>query len=271
MFDAKQILFKAKKDVFTINAGSSLSKMRGDGLDFCEIRPYQFGDDVRKVNFSASSKTGELQTSVFNESKQINVILTVVLNAGLFFGSQKLKITTLVESVAILGFSSIKQKNNSKIIIFKGLKKHIFKLKNEGDLLKILEFILSIDLLKIVENFESISKHLLQEKKALVFILGDFYQFNNYGAIAKKHQLNIIIVRDKLEELPNFCEELSLINSVNNSQVLVNIGNKLAKKYQILLAENDKKLWQEFKKYNVCFGKIFTSDKVFIKLNNILR
>jgi uncharacterized protein (DUF58 family) len=38
-----------------------LSKMRGDGLDFCEIRPYQAGDDIRKINFSASGKTGELQ------------------------------------------------------------------------------------------------------------------------------------------------------------------------------------------------------------------
>jgi hypothetical protein len=61
--------------------------MRGDGLDFCEIRPYQAGDDIRKINFSASGKTGELQTNVFN------VILNYDFQSVIFIGYVRLYFT----------------------------------------------------------------------------------------------------------------------------------------------------------------------------------
>ena len=88
---AQEILLRAKKNIFTNKSAGELSKIRGDGLDFCEIRPYEPGDEIRKINFNASGKTGELQTNIFNEDKQINIVICIMLSSSLHFGSQCLK------------------------------------------------------------------------------------------------------------------------------------------------------------------------------------
>lgn len=271
MTSAKEILLKASKNVFTNKSSENLAKMRGDGLDFCEIRPYQFGDDVRKINFSASGKTGELQTNIFNENKQLKIIIGIVLDASLHFGSQKLKIETIAEVVATLGFSAIKQKNQTQVVLFDSDKRKIFALNNKGNLLKILEYILELDLLKTSHNYEFLNNYFLQQNKSLSFVISDFYHLDNYALIANKHQLNAIIVRDKLEEYPNFKEELSLINAQNSNRIEVNFDKKLAKKYQKKINDFDKKLFTHFAKYKTTFGKIYTCDDVFSKLRIILK
>jgi uncharacterized protein (DUF58 family) len=109
-----------KKNVFTQKSAEHLSKMRGDGLDFCEIRPYQVGDDIRKINLSASGKTGELQTNVFNEDRQINVVSCVMLSSSLHFGSVRLKNEFVQQSQQSTRFSVAQ---NQSVDCWKALRK----------------------------------------------------------------------------------------------------------------------------------------------------
>ncbi|KAA0439714.1 MAG: DUF58 domain-containing protein [Candidatus Thioglobus sp.] len=268
---AKEILLRAQKNVFNSKSSEHLSKIRGEGLDFCEIRPYQAGDDIRKINFSASGKTGELQTNVFNEDKQINVQICVLLSSSLHFGSVRLKNEVIAEIIAHLGYSSVQQKNKTKVVFFFNNEQQVFHLNNKGDLLGVIEKMLDFDLLKTQLNTELLNTYLAQQPKSLAFIIGDFYQHQNYATIAHKNQINAIIVRDALEELPNFGAKLGLINAQNNSTIEANIDNKTAQKYNHKLKNEDDKRYQHFAMHKIKVGKIYTNEDVFSKLSQILR
>lgn len=268
---AQEILLKAKKNVFTRKTADSLSKMRGDGLDFCEIRPYQAGDDVRKINFNASSRMNELQTNVFNENRQINVVIAVVLSSSLHFGSVRLKNSLMAEIIANLGYSSMQQKNQTKVVFFSGLEQKIFSINHTGDLFLAIEYMLQVNLLKITTDFKVLNDYLIQQKKSLVFVLSDFYQPFDGVLIANKNQINALIVRDHLEEFPNLNAALHLINAQNNSSIELNLDKKLAQKYQTKLKKQDQKLHSHFLQYKINFGIIYTADDTFTKLSQILK
>jgi len=268
---AQEILLRAKKNVFTNKSAGELSKIRGEGLDFCEIRPYEPGDDIRKINFSASGKTGELQTNIFNENKQINVVICIMLSSSLHFGSQCLKSETIAQIIALLGCSSIKQQNQTQLLFFTKAEQKIFSLRNTGDVLCAIEAILTWDLLNTQPDFQALNNYLLQHQKSMSFIIGDFYQNNDYSLIAHKNQINALIVRDTLEENPNFSSELDLVNAQSGDSVEANMNKKLALKYQTKLHAQDEILLSHFAKHRINAGKIYTSDDAFIKLNQILR
>ncbi|AYQ56748.1 hypothetical protein THERMOT_433 [Bathymodiolus thermophilus thioautotrophic gill symbiont] len=271
MMSAQEILLRVKKNVFTQKSAEHLSKMRGDGLDFCEIRPYQAGDDIRKINFSASGKTGELQTNVFNEDRQINVVICVMLSSSLHFGSVRLKNELIAEIVAHLAYSSMQQKNQTKLVFFFNNEQQVFQLNNMGSLLAATEELLNFDLLKTQISPETLNAYLVQQAKSLVFVIGDFYQSSDYSMIAHKNQINAILVRDPLEEFPNFGTELSLKNAQNNSDIEADFDKRLAKKYQSQLKIEDDKRYSHFAQHKINVGKIYTNDDVFVKLSQILR
>lgn len=268
---AQEILLRVKKNVFTQKSADHLSKMRGDGLDFCEIRLYQAGDDIRKINFSASGKTGELQTNIFNEDKKINVIICVMLSSSLHFGSIRLKNELITEIVAHLAYSSIQQKNQTKLVFFFNNQQQVFQLNHAGDLLIAIEKLLNFDLLKIQTTHETLNAYLAQQAKSLVFVIGDFYQHNDYSMIAHKNQVNVILARDPLEELPNFGEELNLVNAQNQNNIEANFDTKIAKKYYSQLKIEDDKRYLHFAQHKINVGKIYTDDNVFVKLSQILK
>lgn len=268
---AQEILLRVKKNVFNSKSAEHLSKIRGEGLDFCEIRPYQVGDDIRKINFSASGKTGELQTNIFNEDKQVNVEICVMLSSSLHFGSIRLKNEVIAEIIAHLGYSSIQQKNQTKVVFFFNNEQQIFRLNNTGDLLVAIEAMLNFDLLKSQINPIALNTYLIQQAKSLVFVIGDFYEHNDYSTIAHKNQMNAILVRDPLEELPNFGTELNLMNAQNQTDIEADFSKKTAKKYQSQLKIEDDKRYLHFAKHKINTGKIYTNDDTFIKLSQILR
>lgn len=268
---AQEILLHAKKHVFTNKSAGELSKIRGEGLDFCEIRPYEFGDDIRKINFSASGKTGELQTNIFNENKQINVVICIMLSSSLHFGSQRLKSETIAQIIALLGCSSTKQHNQTQLVFFAENEQKIFHINNTGDILHAIEAMLAWDLLKTKPDFQALNQYLLQQGKSLTFIIGDFYQQDDYSLIAHKNEVNALVVRDKLEELPNFSLELDLVNAQNNSTIKANMNKRLALKYYKKLKAQDDQLWSHFAKHGVNVGKLYTDEDAFSKLTQILR
>jgi len=268
---AQEILLRAKKHVFTNKSAGELSKIRGEGLDFCEIRPYEPGDDIRKINFSASGKTGELQTNIFNENKQINVVICIMLSSSLHFGSQCLKSETIAQIIALLGCSSIKQHNQTQLVFFAKNEQKLFQINNTADVLHAIEAILSWDLLKTKLDFQALTHYLLQQKKSLAFIVGDFYHDDDYSLIAHKHEVNTLVVRDRLEEMPNFSSELDLVNAENGNTIKADMGKRLASKYYKKLSDQDNQLFSHFAKHGINTGKLYTSDNAFSKLSKILR
>jgi uncharacterized protein (DUF58 family) len=266
---AKEILLRAKKKVWTNLVSNNTSTIRGEGLDLCEIRPYQFGDDIRHINFIASSKGEELQTNVFNEDKQLNIFIGVILTPSLYFGSTLLKTETVAEVVATLGFSSLKQRNTTRVILFDSVidSKEI---KNEAQLLEVIETILEIDVKNSIVDTQKMNDFLLQYPKAYGFMVGDFYNNYHLGDSAYKHQLNAIIVRDRLEESPQFLKDLDVVSLENKARKSIDISHKTLQKYQENLNNFDNTLLLYFHKHHIQAGKVYNDDDIFLTLNAIV-
>jgi hypothetical protein len=109
------------------------------------------------------------------------------------------------------------------------------------------------------------------KQKSLIFLIGDFYGDVKLSNIAYKNELYAIVVRDRFEEYPIFDGEYELIDPVDFSNSSIDIDKQIAKNYQQLVKQNDKKWQNHFIKHKIQSGKIYTSDDIYIRLSQILK
>ena len=93
----KEILLRVKKQVFSGNIGNTLSTFKGTGLDFYEIKDYTIGDDVRKINWKSTAKSSSVKVNVFNEERELNIIVAYMVNGSINFGTKRIKQDVMAE------------------------------------------------------------------------------------------------------------------------------------------------------------------------------
>ncbi len=204
---AQEIILRARKDVFSGNLGEHLTTFKGDGLDFREIREYQYGDDVRKINHIASAKGTGLKTNVFNEERELNIVLAFMVSGSLNFGSIKLKREVATEILALLAYSALKGHNRLQSQFFSNKSEQFFEpTKSETIIYNLVQNALDINLIGKEVNYSAFCDFInsVVRQKSLIFMVGDFYGEVDLSEIAHKNELYVIIVRDRLEENPPF-------------------------------------------------------------------
>ena len=113
----KELLLKTKKKLFLNISGHHNSVLSGNGLDFKEVREYNTGDDIRHVNWKVTARNLTPSVNIFDEDKQLNIVICYLNSGSLFFGSNKSKQDVAVEVLTTLGFSTI-YKNDTLTTIF---------------------------------------------------------------------------------------------------------------------------------------------------------
>ncbi len=88
-------------------AGNHHSRLRGRGMDFDEVRPYQPGDDIRTIDWRVTARTGNTHTKLFREERERPVLVVADLRQHMFFGSRKLKSVTTCEIAATLAWAGL--------------------------------------------------------------------------------------------------------------------------------------------------------------------
>jgi len=262
----KTLLIKAKKRVFTSLVGDRLAKIKGDGLDFRDLREYTFLDDAKKIDWKISAKFQKPFIKEFEEHRELNISVCYLISGSMLFGSVRLKKDVALEVMAILGFSAIKY--NDRINFFTFDKKLNFfpPTKNIGKLQYILESIDKIDLIQ-KEYDENFIYPLNKLKKSILFIIGDFYKIPPLHLL--KHETYAIIIRDKFEENPNFSEFTSVIDPVTLKEAT--ISKKNLKAYKKFIEKKDKELIEYLLSKKIKFTKIYTDEDVFFKLGELLK
>ncbi len=271
---AKEILLRAKKDVFSGNLGNHLTTFKGDGLDFREIREYEYGDDIRKLNWKATAKSGSLKTNVFNEERELNIILAFMVSGSINFGSVKLKQEVVAEVLALLAFSALKDNNRVQSIFFSDKEEKFFKpLKSESIVHDILDSAILIDCLQKEVDFKKFSDYVNStlKQKSLIFIVGDFYSEVDLSEIAHKNELYAIIIRDRFEEYPLLNGEFELIDTNTLKPDKLNLNQDIAKEYQKLIKKHDEKLKEHFLEHKISYGKIYTDEDIYLRLSQIIK
>ena len=217
--DTKELLKKVRKiEIKTrrlsdnVFGGEYHSTFKGRGMTFSEVRQYQYGDDVRAIDWNVTARYQEPFVKVFEEERELTLLLAVDISGSAFFGTQsQFKKEVLTEIAATLAFSALQNNDKVGLILFsEEIELYIPPKKGRSHILRIiremLEFQPKHKETSISKAFEFISAIL--KKKAIVFVLSDFiapleYE-KNLRIAAKKHDLTSIRLYDPREaKIPN--------------------------------------------------------------------
>lgn len=206
-----------RRQSFSCQAGDIKSAFKGRGMELEEIRSYNFGDDIRDIDWRVTARKDSPYTKVFNEEKDREVYAWVDLSAPMLFGSKKeLKAVSAAKIAALLGWFALENKDRFGCVIFDGAESWVFKPQNSrAQLLAVLKKLAAVSeavLARPAAEPGALAKSLkLLEKnaknKATVFLLSDFNGADEavrkqLAALAKRSRMYLVNIFDALEETP---------------------------------------------------------------------
>ncbi|WP_295420445.1 DUF58 domain-containing protein [Sulfurovum sp.] len=265
----KALQLKARHQVYTLLSGHNLSKLHGEGYDFAELREYQIGDDIRKINWTITAKLGKPYIKELHASRELSVVVAALMDGGLYVGSGNSKQAKLVEVATLLGYAA--QQNND---LFTGIgyrQDHTHVTPPTKQLYHIEQFskiLFEASVLGTTVNYSASMQELFKRvhKPSLVFVIGDFLEEIDLSLLAQKHEVIAVIIRDREEENPKKLGEVTLSSPKSNAKLDTYFGKRSIEKYLAKLRENDEKLVEHFSRYVIRYVKIFTDDEVVGKL-----
>jgi uncharacterized protein (DUF58 family) len=265
----KALQLKARHQVYTLLSGHNLSKLHGEGYDFSELREYQMGDDIRKINWTISAKLGLPYIKELHANRELSVVVAALMDASLYFGTGNAKQKTLTEVATILGYAS--QQNNDLFTGIQYTQHQTHTTPPTKQLYHIEQFsqtLYETSLLNTTLAFNSTVQDLFKRlhKPSLVFVVSDFLEEVDLSLLSQKHEVIAIIVRDREEEIPKTLGEVTLSHPQDGQKMDTYFGQRSIEKYLAKLKENDEKLAEHFARYDIRSVKIFTNDEVVSKL-----
>lgn len=192
--------------------GEYQSSFKGRGMIFSEIRPYQYGDDVRNIDWNKTAHFNEPYVKVFEEERELTMILMVDVSASEEFGTRKqFKSDTIAEICATLAFSAITYNDKVGLILFsEEIELFIPPKKGKKHVLRIIRELVNYVPKNKKNNLSFALRFLMDsfKRKTNVFILSDFIDDSNYlknlKIAAKKHDVTGIRIYDEKEsQLPD--------------------------------------------------------------------
>jgi len=264
MSQARKIILKAKKNIFSEKIGNNPSIFKGEGYDFVELREYQIGDDIRKIDWNITAKLNKPFVKIFQEERELNIVAVSILNSSVYFGSHKMKQDIIAEIVSLIGFSAVKNMDSFSSYIFGDSEFTFHKpTKKSFGVEKVVESILSFNSINRKVEPQFIINTLIKKvkKRSLIFVISDFYTPLDFKYLGKHSEVISIIVRDKLEENPEILGELSLVDSENGKVLEGNFSN--SQNYQTNLEVFDRTVLQNMKKNSIRAFKLYTDSNIF--------
>lgn len=270
----REILLRARKEVFTGNLGNTLTPFKGDGIDFAEIREYNYGDDVRKINWKATARTGDVKLNVFNEERELNIIVLFMLSGSINFGTVRLKQEVMAELLALLSFSALKNSDRLSTLFFSDkVEGYLKPTKNLGVVEDSLRMALEYDPVGKRADFDAFCHYLnsTTRQKSMVLLIGDFYGEIDLSTIAHRHQIYALIVRDRFEEEPKLEGALRLVDPVTMKDAEVVLNRSMLREYSKQVAAGDARLYEHFLEHKIIYGKIYTDEDLYLRAAQILK
>jgi len=216
--DTKELLKKVRKiEIKTrrlsdhVFGGEYHSTFKGRGMTFSEVRQYQFGDDVRNIDWNVTARYNEPFVKVFEEERELTMMLMVDVSGSELFGTeQQFKNEVVTEIAATLAFSATQNNDKIGLILFSDkVELYIPPKKGRSHVLRIIRELIEFEPESKQTNLAEALKFMqnVMKKKAIVFIMSDFIadDYSHTMKIASgRHDVTGIRVYDKREEdIPN--------------------------------------------------------------------
>ena len=227
----RKIEIKTRRLSENLFGGEYQSTFKGRGMTFSEVRKYEFGDDIRSIDWNVTARYNEPFIKIFEEERELTMMLVVDISASEFFGtSTKFKRELITEISATLSFSALQNNDKVGVILFSDqIELFIPPKKGKSHILRIIRELIEFEPNSKRTSISTALSFLMRviKKKSIVFILSDFIDSdyeNSIQLVSKKHDLTGIRIYDKIESnIPNLGivpfrdNETSTINYVNTN------------------------------------------------------
>jgi uncharacterized protein (DUF58 family) len=269
----RKIEIKTRGLSSNIFAGQYHSAFKGRGMAFSEVREYQFGDDVRDIDWNVTARFHRPYVKVFEEERELTVMLLVDVSGSLDFGTQKqMKRDMVTEIAATIAFSAIQNNDKIGVVFFSDkIEKYIPPKKGRKHILYIIREMLDFhpeskrtDVKQAVEFLSSV-----QKRRTTAFILSDFYVRNDFmqslQIANRKHDVVAIQVYDqRAKELPDV-GLMKVVDAETGFEQYVDTSSKrLRDSYRKYWMNRQSQLLETFNKSNVDNVSIATNED-FVK------
>ena len=260
----KLIEIKTRRLSNQIFAGQYQSAFKGMGMTFSEVREYQYGDDMRSIDWNVTARFNHPYVKVFEEERELITMLLIDVSASNEFGSvAKSKKEMLTELAGILSFSALKNNDKVGVIFFSDhVEKFIPPKKGQKHILRIIRDLLTYEPKGKGTSVNAALEYLnrVSNRRSIVFLISDFMDTGYdkaFGISARKHDMLALRVIDPFEsELPD--AGLMMVSDPESGKVrIINTTRKNRKMYQ--------SWWQSHKAYLDNVSMRFSVDVVNLK------
>ncbi len=256
--DTKELLKKVRKiEIKTkrlsnhIFGGEYHSTFKGRGMTFSEVRQYQYGDDIRAIDWNVTARYNETYIKVFEEERELTMMLMVDISGSELFGtSLQFKKDTITEIAATLAFSATQNNDKVGLILFSDqMELYIPPKKGKSHVLRIIRELIEFKPKSKKTDINEALKFLsgVMKKKTIVFMLSDFMDENyrkTLKIVGNKHDLTGIRIYDQFdEEIPN----LGMVPMLDNETGEIQLINTSSKSVRTKYKSNALRLKDEFK------------------------
>jgi uncharacterized protein (DUF58 family) len=229
----RKIEIKTRRLSNHIFSGEYHTSFKGRGMTFSEVRQYQYGDDIRAIDWNVTARYNEAHVKVFEEERELTMMLMVDISGSSGFGTKNaLKEDIVTEIAATMAFSATQNNDKIGLILFSDqIELYIPPKKGKSHVLRIIreliEFQPKSNKTDVAQALKFLSS--TQKKKAIVFLISDFMSEDYERTLkiaSKKHDIIGIRVYDIREEsIPNL-GVVPMLDAETGKVQLVNTGSK---------------------------------------------
>ena len=280
MVETSELLKKVRKiEIKTrglsqnIFAGQYHSAFKGRGMAFAEVREYQFGDDVRDIDWNVTARFQHPYVKVFEEERELTVMLLIDVSGSLNFGTaRQLKSDMATEIAATLAFSAIQNNDKIGVIFFSDrIEKYIPPQKGRKHILYIIREMIDFHPQSQKTDVGMALEYLtrVMKRRCTAFVLSDFYTRADFSTVLqianRKHDVAAIQVYDKrAKELPDV-GLIKVRDAETGHDIYIDTSSKkLRQAHTRYWMEREETLRQTFAKSNVDWVSVAT-DEDYVK------
>ncbi len=263
-----------------IFSGEYHSAFKGRGMAFSEVREYTPGDDVRTIDWNVTARFNTPYVKVFEEERELSVVLVVDVSASGFFGTLKqYKKDLITELCAVVAFSASTNNDKIGVIFFSDkIEKFIPPKKGKSHVLRIIRELIDFKAENKGTNVELALKYLTNviKKRSTVFLISDFYTDGNYTDALKiankKHDVIALKINDKAEqEIPKVGLVKLKDNETGKIMWVDTSSNQFQKQFKTNLLKRENALKENFNRSGVDYCDIFTHEGYIKPLMNLFK
>ena len=253
----RKIEIKTKRLSDHIFSGEYHTSFKGRGMTFSEVRQYQFGDDVRAIDWNVTARYNEPFVKVFEEERELTMMLMVDVSGSENFGTKnQLKKEIVTEIAATMAFSATQNNDKIGLILFSDrIELFIPPKKGKSHVLRIIRELIEFQPKSKKTNLSQALEFLsaTQKKKAIVFLISDFILTDNYEKTlkiaGKKHDITGIRVYDYREEKMSNVGIIDVEDAETGEHISIDTtSNKVRKNYEANYQEKIKIFKETFSK-----------------------